>query len=88
MLQKVEIIESGDTIFLIGEQVHIGYFNIVNNNAIQEHYRPAKSRMILQGITKASLQTNSFLWLRSSGLQPTLGHGTDPRQLTFPGLES
>ena len=61
MLKKVEITEPGETTFITGEQVDITYFEKVNKKAIKEKYKPAQAIGVLQGITKASLQTNSFL---------------------------
>ncbi len=61
MLQKVEISEPGETTFLTGEQVDREEFDIVNAKTIAEGFKPAKSIPVLQGITKASLQTRSFI---------------------------
>src|SRR5262249_38355976 len=61
MLQKVEIEEPGDTTFLAGEQVDRTEFELENTNIQKEELRPAIARPVLQGITKASLQTNSFI---------------------------
>ena len=58
MLQKVEIEEPGDTTFLAGEQVDRSEFELENVNIEKEGLRPALARPVLQGITKASLQTN------------------------------
>jgi DNA-directed RNA polymerase subunit beta' len=60
MLQKVEIMDPGDTTFLTGEQVDRTEFDAVNNKLMKDE-RPAVSMPVLQGITKASLQTNSFI---------------------------
>jgi DNA-directed RNA polymerase subunit beta' len=61
MLQKVEIEEPGDTTFLAGEQVDRSEFELENANAEKEGLRIALAHPVLQGITKASLQTNSFI---------------------------
>ena len=61
MLQKVEITEPGDTTFLVGEQVDRVEFAIENEKTIKENGRPAQAEAVLQGITKASLQTHSFV---------------------------
>jgi DNA-directed RNA polymerase subunit beta' len=61
MLQKVEIDEPGDTTFLAGEQIDRGEFEAENTKVATEGGRPAKEHAVLQGITKASLQTNSFI---------------------------
>jgi len=61
MLQKVEIDDPGDTILLAGEQVDRDEFDAVNEKALEEGGMPARGRPVLQGITKASLQTKSFI---------------------------
>ena len=61
MLQKVEIMEGGDTTFLVGEQVDRDEYEEANNRALLENGIPAKGKPVLQGITKASLQTRSFI---------------------------
>jgi DNA-directed RNA polymerase subunit beta' len=61
MLQKVEILDPGDTTFLVGEQVDRTEFDQVNERVIHEDRRPATCTPVLQGITKASLQTQSFI---------------------------
>ncbi len=61
MLQKVEIEEPGDTTFLVGEQIDKSEFEAVNEKTQKEGGRPAIAKPVLQGITKASLQTRSFI---------------------------
>jgi DNA-directed RNA polymerase subunit beta' len=61
MLQKVEIDEPGDTTFLVGEQIDKLEFEAENRKVVAEDLRPAVAHPVLQGITKASLQTNSFI---------------------------
>ncbi len=61
MLQKVEIEDPGETTFLTGEQVDRREFEAVNARAVAEKRRPATAIPVLQGITKASLQTGSFI---------------------------
>ncbi|MBX6376663.1 MAG: DNA-directed RNA polymerase subunit beta', partial [Acetobacteraceae bacterium] len=61
MLQKVEIVDPGDTTYLVGEQVDRIEFDIENDRRIAAKERPARAEPVLQGITKASLQTNSFI---------------------------
>jgi DNA-directed RNA polymerase subunit beta' len=61
MLQKVEIEEPGETTFLAGEQIDRAEFDEENTKTEAEGLRPAKAHPVLQGITKASLQTNSFI---------------------------
>ena len=58
MMQKVEITEPGDTTFLVGEQVDRVEFDEVNGRTEGDG---ADSDPVLQGITKASLQTRSFI---------------------------
>jgi len=60
MLQKVEILDPGDTTFLAGEQVDRTEFDAVNSKLGTDE-TPAQAMPVLQGITKASLQTNSFI---------------------------
>jgi DNA-directed RNA polymerase subunit beta' len=61
MLQKVEIDEAGETTFLAGEQVDREEFDEANAKAAKDSMRIAQARPVLQGITKASLQTRSFI---------------------------
>jgi DNA-directed RNA polymerase subunit beta' len=61
MLQKVEITEAGDTTFLVGELVDRVEFDIENGKLLAAGERPAAGLPVLQGITKASLQTQSFI---------------------------
>jgi DNA-directed RNA polymerase subunit beta' len=61
MLQKVEITDPGDTTFLVGEQVDRDEFDDLNTKATNEGMRLAAGEPVLQGITKASLQTRSFI---------------------------
>ncbi len=61
MLQKWEIAESGGTTLLKGEQVDKIEFDEENEKAVAAGREPAKGAPILLGITKASLQTRSFI---------------------------
>ena len=61
MLKKVEIKASGDSSLLTGETVDRIYFDKINSDLIDKNKKPAKGERILLGITKASLQTNSFI---------------------------
>jgi DNA-directed RNA polymerase subunit beta' len=61
MLQKVEVTEGGETTLLVGEQVDRVEFDEENAKAAKENLTQAKASPILQGITKASLQTRSFI---------------------------
>jgi len=61
MLKKVEIKAAGDSKYLQGEIIDKIIFNEVNENLKKEGKKPASGERILLGITKASLQTNSFI---------------------------
>ena len=61
MLQKVEIVDPGDTTYLIGELADRLEFNRINTETKADGGKIAKSSPVLQGITKASLQTHSFI---------------------------
>jgi DNA-directed RNA polymerase subunit beta' len=61
MLRKVRITEPGDTDFLWGEQVERQSFQEINEQAVAEGKRPAEASPVLLGVTKASLETESFI---------------------------
>ena len=61
MLQKVDIVDAGDTGFLDGEQVDLTELEEANAKALEEGKKPAHGTPVLLGITKASLQTPSFI---------------------------
>ena len=61
MISKIKIVNSGDTYFLPGTMVNINDFTEINKNLILEGKTPATGRPVLLGITKASLETDSFL---------------------------
>ncbi|SNR41810.1 DNA-directed RNA polymerase subunit beta' [Tistlia consotensis] len=61
MLQKVEIHDAGDSTFLVGEQIDRDEFEAANQQLLAEGSRLATGKPVLQGITKASLQTRSFI---------------------------
>ena len=61
MISKIKIINSGDSLFLPGTMVNINNFTEINKQLILEGKRPATGRPVLLGITKASLETDSFL---------------------------
>ena len=61
MLRKVKIVNPGDTRFIWGQQVSHEEFMRVNQEAISEGKRPADATAVLLGITKASLETESFI---------------------------
>jgi DNA-directed RNA polymerase subunit beta' len=61
MLQKVEITDPGDTTYLLGETVERIEYEIENEKLLARKERLARAEPVLQGITKASLQTTSFI---------------------------
>ncbi|QIH79356.1 DNA-directed RNA polymerase subunit beta' [Macrococcoides canis] len=61
MLRKVRIIEAGDTNLLPGALVDIHTFTDANRKVFKERKHPATAKPVLLGITKASLETESFL---------------------------
>jgi DNA-directed RNA polymerase subunit beta' len=61
MLCKVRITNPGDTDFLWGEQVSRQVFLRVNERMMEEGRRPAEAQPALLGITKAALETDSFI---------------------------
>ncbi len=61
MLRKVRITEPGDTGFLWGEQIDKLDFEDENQRVEKKGGKPAEAQPVLLGITKASLETESFL---------------------------
>ena len=61
MLQKVDIVDPGDTGFLAGEQVDHTELEAANERTVDQGGKPAHGTPVLLGITKASLQTRSFI---------------------------
>ena len=61
MLQKVEIVEPGDSGLLKDEQIDRLDFDELNDQLVAEGKKPATANPVLLGITKASLQTRSFV---------------------------
>ena len=61
MLKKVEIKEPGDSDLLLGEIVDLIEMNKINEELKKSNKKPAVHERVLLGITKASLQTNSFI---------------------------
>lgn len=61
MLKMVRVSDVGDTRFLVDEQVDRWTFNAENQRVRENGGRPASGSLLLQGITKASLSTNSFI---------------------------
>ena len=61
MLQKVEVTDGGDSTLLVGELLDREEFGEVNAKVKEAKGKEAKAIPMLQGITKASLQTSSFV---------------------------
>ncbi len=61
MISKIRIVNSGDSYYLPGTMVNINEFTDKNKDLILQGKRPATGRPVLLGITKASLETDSFL---------------------------
>ncbi len=61
MLRKVMIEDAGDTDFLVGQEVDKFIFREENEKVMKKSDKPATAIPILQGITKASLTTESFI---------------------------
>lgn len=61
MLRHVIIEDSGDTSFLIGDQIPKAAFSRENEKVVNQGKKPARGRPILLGITKSSLSTESFI---------------------------
>ena len=61
MLRKMKVIEGGDTGCLPGTNININAFTELNRDVLRSGKHPAVARPVLLGITKASLETESFL---------------------------
>ena len=61
MISKIRIIDGGDTELLVGELISMRRFTEANKEVILKGKKPALGKPILLGITKASLETESFL---------------------------
>ena len=61
MLKRVEVKDPGDSELLVGEVIDLLEINKINENLRNEKKKPALFERVLLGITKASLQTNSFI---------------------------
>jgi DNA-directed RNA polymerase subunit beta' len=61
MMRKVVVQDPGDTVFLPGERVQLTEFYEENERVKKEGKEPAKGKRVLQGVTKASLSTESFI---------------------------
>ena len=61
MIARIKIVDGGDTELVSGKLVSMNTFTNINKKAIIEGKKPATGRPIMLGITKASLETDSFL---------------------------
>ncbi|MMZ63453.1 DNA-directed RNA polymerase subunit beta' [compost metagenome] len=61
MLRKIRIVDAGDTSLLPGSFVDLYEYETANKEAILSGKEPAVAKPVLLGITKASLETDSFL---------------------------
>ena len=61
MLKRVEVKDPGDSDLLSGEIIDLLDINVINDKLREEKKKPAIFERVLLGITKASLQTNSFI---------------------------
>ncbi|MDU5144711.1 MAG: DNA-directed RNA polymerase subunit beta' [Paenibacillus dendritiformis] len=61
MLRKIRIVDAGDTTLLPGSYVDLHEYEAANKEAILSGKEPAVAKPVLLGITKASLETDSFL---------------------------
>ena len=61
MMKKIEIMQVGDTNFIFGQQIDRYRFNEENRKVIREGGQPAIAGPLLLGITKASLNIDSFI---------------------------
>ncbi|MGG4396043.1 DNA-directed RNA polymerase subunit beta' [Paenibacillus thiaminolyticus] len=61
MLRKIRIVDAGDTTLLPGSYVDLHEYEAANKDAILSGKEPAVAKPVLLGITKASLETDSFL---------------------------
>jgi len=69
MMKKVEIIDVGDTHFIFGQQVDKFLFRTQNEKVVREGGQPAMARPLLLGITRASLNIDS--WVSAASFQET-----------------
>ncbi|WP_202081232.1 DNA-directed RNA polymerase subunit beta' [Caldalkalibacillus salinus] len=61
MLRKIRVMDAGDTDLLPGSYIDIYDYEVANHKVLQQGGVPATARPVLLGITKASLETDSFL---------------------------
>ena len=75
MMRRMKIVEGGDTTALPGSHISVKNFTELNRQVLKEGKHPAVGRPILLGITKASLETDS--WLSAASFQETTRILTD-----------
>jgi DNA-directed RNA polymerase subunit beta' len=61
MLKKVEVVDAGETALMIGEHLDKDDLDEINRKVIEEGLKPARVEPVLLGLTRASLQTKSFI---------------------------
>ena len=61
MISRMRIVDAGDTNLLVGKVVSVNKFTDENKKIILQGKKPATARPLMLGITKASLETDSFL---------------------------
>ena len=61
MMRWIEVVDPGDSEFVVGDKVDKFKFQQVNDELLAEGKKPAKGRQLLLGITKAALNTDSFI---------------------------
>ena len=61
MLKKVEVKDPGDSELLLGEIIDLNDIKVINEKLLNDKKKPVSYERVLLGITKASLQTNSFI---------------------------
>jgi DNA-directed RNA polymerase subunit beta' len=69
MLRRVKIVDTGDTNFLVDQNIDRGIFDEENMRVMSEGKRPSSAEDVLLGITKAALSTDS--WISASSFQET-----------------
>jgi len=69
MMRKVEIVDVGDTNFIYGQQVDKYQFRTQNDKVVRQGGQPAIAKPLLLGITRASLNIDS--WISTASFQET-----------------
>jgi len=70
MSDKVEIVNAGDTKFIVGSFVDLLRFRKVNEKAKERKIKPAQGKRLILGLTKVALYTDS--WLSAASFQETV----------------